>query len=512
MIQLQLKGQSTKARQLEKRIYNLNNEFKYDSSLQELKNFLTTPNISYDDKYFCNLYLSYTYKRLFDYPTTLIYLDSASNYGNKTNRKDLYAANIRYQRSLCFFDVQQYDKADSLMRQLASNRYQYLDEESKSKIFMQEAYLLFLKKNYSEAETGYKKAIVAMSNASPCDLPMIYAKEIELYGAMNNDSLMVYNYNLSLKKSDSCKITKYSLYANEMMAKAFEKQKDYKNAFFYYKRYENLTRIYNETNYLTKLNDLDKKYQTQKREQEITLQREVIKNKNGAIVYLIASLITVILFTLLFILLQARNKLLQEKKTAIKNTRRMLEKVEEERKRIASELHDSISHELLNLKSPSEGNIQSNNQKIDLIIDNIRIISRNLHPVLFERLGLQRSVEAMIDRVQKQNNFLLTLEIQYNASLSSSTELQLYRILQEAITNIIKHANAIAGKITILDQAKNVFIEIKDNGRGFNVNEKINSEQTFGLHNIIERTKAIGGEVKFLSNDTGSNIQIIVKK
>ena len=201
-----------------------------------------------------------------------------------------------------------------------------------------------------------------------------------------------------------------------------------------------------------------------------------------------------------------------EKQNAQQYTKQLLEKTEEERKRIASDLHDSVSHELLSLKNIFEEKTDITNSKIDAIINDIRIISRNLHPVMFDKIGLKESIIQLVDRTQLTNNFMVTAEIDYSSDLLSSTELQIYRIVQESLSNIIKYANAIAAKITIQENAKSILIEIKDNGKGFNVSETLNGKMAFGLHNIIERSRAIGGKAEIISNKNGTIITIDIKK
>ena len=82
----------------------------------------------------------------------------------------------------------------------------------------------------------------------------------------------------------------------------------------------------------------------------------------------------------------------------------------------------------------------------------------------------------------------------------------------EAITNMLRYANAVAGKITINETKSKLEVEIKDNGRGFSVQNAMASEHTFGLHNIIERSRAIGGEAKIYSSTHGTIITIEIPK
>ncbi|MBC7643035.1 MAG: sensor histidine kinase [Flavobacterium sp.] len=262
----------------------------------------------------------------------------------------------------------------------------------------------------------------------------------------------------------------------------------------------------------SKIAELETIYQTQKKQQQIVLQNKTIQNNNNIIALLIASLIAVLVSGLAFSLKRKQQKLKLEKENAQLYTKQLLEKTEEERKRIASDLHDSVSHELLSLKNSFDQKTEITNNKIDAIINDIRIISRNLHPIMFDKIGLKASVEQLVERTQSVNDFMVTAEIEYNNFLSTNDELQLYRIIQEALSNIIKYANAVAAKITINQINNSLFVEIKDNGKGFNFNEKLNGKNAFGLHNIIERSRAIGGQANIISDKNGTIITIDIKK
>ena len=261
-----------------------------------------------------------------------------------------------------------------------------------------------------------------------------------------------------------------------------------------------------------KVAELETIYETEKKQQQIVLQKSTIVNKNTTIAFLASLFTALFLIVVVYITRQKQKKLKLEKENVQQYTKQLLEKTEEERKRIASDLHDSVSHELLSLKNSFEEKNDITNTKIDAIINDIRIISRNLHPILFDKIGLKASVEQLVERAQSVNDFMVTAEINYIQFLSTSDELQVYRIIQEALSNIIKYSNAIAAKITISDKNDSVFIEIKDNGKGFNVSETLNSRNAFGLHNIIERSRAIGGEAKINSDSKGTIIFIEIKK
>ena len=340
-----------------------------------------------------------------------------------------------------------------------------------------------------------------------------YDATVAEYEAMSNPK----NANVSsiLKEIPSLKANKQyeklSLFYTVLKKHAIKKN-NFKDALVYEEEIRNVSDSMGNRVMQEKIIELETKYQTEKKEQQIVLQEKTITNKNTTIALLASFFIGMFLVIVVYITRQKQKKLKLEKHNAQQYTKQLLEKTEEERKRIASDLHDSVSHELLSLKNTFEEKTDITNHKIDAIINDIRIISRNLHPIMFDKIGLKASVEQLVERTQSVNDFMVTAEVDYSNLLSNSDELQLYRIIQEALSNIIKYANAVAAKITITEKNNLLSIEIKDNGKGFNVTEKLNGKNAFGLHNIIERSRAIGGEAKIHSDTNGTIITIEIKK
>ena len=331
----------------------------------------------------------------------------------------------------------------------------------------------------SKNSNGIKDTKLILEAIQQLKADQNFTRVRDLYAVLYNDAMNKKDYQTSMLYKDSMSVATDSLGTKEMAHKVAE---------------------------------LDKKYQTQAKEQEIALQKKTIVNNNSTIALLVFGLIGLLLMVIVYTIWQKQKKLQLEKQNSQQYTKQLLEKTEEERRRIASDLHDSVSHELLSLKKSFEEKSEITNSKIDSIINDIRIISRNLHPVMFDKIGLKASVEQLVERTQLVNHFLVTSDIDYTGSLTTSDELQLYRIIQEALSNIIKYANAKAAKISISENNSTLMVEIKDNGIGFNVNEILNSKKSFGLHNIIERSRAIGGEAKILSDKKGTIINIEIKK
>jgi two-component system NarL family sensor kinase len=287
---------------------------------------------------------------------------------------------------------------------------------------------------------------------------------------------------------------------------------DYKTALRYSEEEKEALNKLTNKEIRAKTMELNKQHQTEKKVRHIHRQQQTIANSRSTIAFLIALLTGLLLVVIIVFSRQRQKKVRAENRRVKQYTRQLLEKTEEERKRIASDLHDSVSHELLNLKHSIVDTSSAAGDKIDTIIKDIRSISRNLHPVMFEKVGLAASVDQLVERAQSVNDLMVTADIAYHSSLSVSDELQVYRIIQEALSNIIKYAEAVAARIIIREEGNELHIRIQDNGKGFNVTETLAKADAFGLHNIIERSKAIGGFARIASDKNGTIITIALKR
>lgn len=498
--------------QVEMKVYVLNNAFQYDSSIVLLRKLIDAPGISDQDRFYAFLYLSYTYKRLFDYKSTLQQLDSALVYGQKTPHRAYFEANISCQKAYVLFDTHRYPEADKRMQQLARTNYRHLDKEQKAKIMMQEAYLLYLNRQYPKAETRYNIALSNLYRSSPCDVPMIYTKLIQLYEKMDNEVGMIWAAKRSITAADSCKITKYSIYTYEELYKAYEAQGNIKAAYEIRNIYDSLNTLYNKDEYLLSLKEQELKYQQGENKISTQLYQSNLKNERQKNFILVGILVTLTGFVTSYLLWQRQRQLKREKEISLNFTKQLLQNMEEERKRIASDLHDSINYELLSLKKSFYPKNTVAEEKIDQIINDVRIISRNLHPTMFDKIGLVPNLEQLIERLQEQHNLMVSTDIHYHHFLKTEEEIHLYRIVQEALTNVIKYARAHAAKITLTETAEKVRLMIRDNGLGFDVAKILAGTTSFGLHNIIERSRIIGGTTKIQSSPRGTSIEIEIKK
>ncbi len=186
------------------------------------------------------------------------------------------------------------------------------------------------------------------------------------------------------------------------------------------------------------------------------------------------------------------------------------EQIEEERNRIASELHDSIGQQLLLTKlkiqkieeklNLTAGNDISDLDKIlqDTIIE-LKTIIYNLKPKILDELGLGPAITSLVHLVSEQSGIKGSLNIHnLNGRLDKRLELFTFRLAQETLSNIMKHSGAKEFNVIIQENKTNLRLIVSDNGNGFDLKENGSAQgyDGFGLLNMKERVESFGGEIK----------------
>jgi len=202
---------------------------------------------------------------------------------------------------------------------------------------------------------------------------------------------------------------------------------------------------------------------------------------------------------------------------------------EEERRRVSRELHDGINQLLVSVKYKIENFEDKFNQspeqalsdikKADIFLDEaiseVRRVSHDLRPSVLDDLGLVPAINNLVRRFSERN----LIDVQLNGvdesfdRLPTDVETAMYRIVQEALMNIEKHANASLVSININRTDSNITIRIEDNGEGFsmqNALRKSESTRSMGLRNMRERIELLQGTF-FIHSDVGKGTFLEVK-
>ncbi|MEJ4088936.1 sensor histidine kinase [Galbibacter orientalis] len=264
------------------------------------------------------------------------------------------------------------------------------------------------------------------------------------------------------------------------------------------------------------------KFELQKKDLEIAEQKQYIsllgaKNKLKSQWILIGGISLISIFLVIYLLrsraFQKRNQKLQ--KEFYEN---LFFSIEKERKDIASNLHDSIGQNLLVIKNKFL--LKDQNEDVSVVdntIKGIRDISQNLHPYKFEKIGLLASLKNTIKVLQQNTAIFFSEEINEEENLVSTIDiekhLQIFRIIQEALNNVIKHSEAKACFLDIKADVNYINFFVKDNGKGFVVSKYKNLSNSLGMKTMRGRSAIINASLEITSTlNNGTLVHLKVPK
>jgi two-component system, NarL family, sensor kinase len=379
-----------------------------------------------------------------------------------------------------------------------------------------------LLKNYTKAEVFLKKSMLrfkAINNQYG------QASCLTNLGQLNEEThnytqaIAYYEQSIALSKTNNNMEDLENSLIN--ISNVYQKKGNYKQAFLYNEELINLKDTIYKKSLTSQIAEMQIKYETDKKEQNIKLlhkenkiQKLIVAKRNTYLVLTLGALLSTILLGLLF---YNRYKLKQETRLQseiIKQqdlaTKAVLEAEEKERKRIAGDLHDGIGQLFSVVKINLSGllaRIQLSNmddkllaEKTIALVDEsckeVRSISHQMMPNVLLKSGLASAIKDFIEKIDKESLRVNLHTVGLNTRLASNIEIVFYRVLQEAVNNVIKHANASQLDIQLVKDGESITATVEDNGIGFDKN-LLEKFEGIGLKNIRTRIEYLKGTVDF---------------
>lgn len=243
-------------------------------------------------------------------------------------------------------------------------------------------------------------------------------------------------------------------------------------------------------------------YETEKKERELLNKSIEIDNITQAnqkrIAWIVGLSITLVIITILLYMYRNLQSEKKSKQMQEQFSRDLLVYQEEERRRISKDLHDGLGQSLLLIKNKVAMSADpSATGLLNSAIEELRGISRSLHPFQLEELGLTQAIQNTLDHIDEETEIFISSELDKVDSLFDKNEqLQIYRMVQEVFNNILKHAKASAVRVLLVLDNRMVNLSIEDNGIGFDFSEKFQDFGSLGLKTIKERTASLKGTMK----------------
>ncbi|WP_394747127.1 sensor histidine kinase [Spongiimicrobium salis] len=285
--------------------------------------------------------------------------------------------------------------------------------------------------------------------------------------------------------------------------------------------------------------NLNLKYRTTEKEREnleLTNQNLIIKNKAEQNFFWLVILISVLIFgTGIAVLLQKNSTkkrklaeqqaLLEQQKTEtllkdqeLLSIDAMIAGQEKERQRVANELHDDLGSKMATIKLHVE-NIKTDKEDpsfkhatklLEEAYQKIRGISHVKNSGVIAKQGLLRALQGMARTISETNKIQLTVhDFGLENRMENSLELNIFRMVQEIVTNIIKHAEASKGCIQLTQHEESLNIMIEDNGKGFDPTSIRETDSGIGLRNIEKRIEHLEGNFT-IDSALGNGTSIII--
>ncbi len=344
------------------------------------------------------------------------------------------------------------------------------------------------------------------------------------------------SYPLAIKYNE----LNYKMWYYDWMHISYKRLNDYKTAYEYKIQYDNLDDSLTGEENFKKIADVQHKFDNKKKENELLNTKAENKQKSNLNKILFGSAIGLILFSLFgYRSFKNKQKISAQQQEIQKQTINELEKdkqlsaidamlqgQEEERSRIAKDLHDGLGGMLsgaklsfINMKenlvlTPENATqFDKSLSMLDNTIADLRKVAHNLMPEALVKFGLQEAVRDFCNSIQSSSNLKVVYQpLGVQNKLSNTAEVFTYRIIQELVNNAVKHASATQIIVQLTTNNNKVGIAVEDDGKGFDVNALANSKGA-GMDNIKYRVQYFNGTIDTVTsagNGTSVNIELNV--
>ncbi len=359
------------------------------------------------------------------------------------------------------------------------------------------------------------------------------------YQRLKQYSQAVSFFKQALNTSERVKRIEGRRSAMQGLAEVYHALNNDREAFYYLTQSNTLKDSIQAEETKIKLNEIDTKYQTTQKENQILVLERDKRRQNTLIYGLIGGLLIILLVgSLIYRNLSNQRKiakqesLLKEKEIQqlqqerqLLATNSILKGQEEERTRVARDLHDGLGGLLTSVKltlskvrgnfilpEASAGVFARALEQLDAAINEMRRVAHSMMPEALVRYGLYDSLKDFCEDLNETGQIKVQLQVLgLEQRLDSSVEVVIYRIVQELLNNILKHAQASEAYVQIVRRADTLHLTVEDNGIGFDA-KNLDKTKGAGLHNIENRVAYLGGTLDIRSSvGEGTSVEIEVK-
>ncbi len=534
------------------------NQGQYDSSVtyyyQALRIYEDNNKKYSSAKMLMNIGNIYLYHK--EYNKALAEYQNALNILNETNSTvERTYAMIYSNMGLCYKALKQFDTAQVYYEKALDIRKKTGPKKNLAGLYDNIGNLNKGQGKFDKALEYYHKSLeIRKTLNSPRWLAASYGNIGLMYYEMH-DFQKAKNYlTKAVEISDKHGFVEISIECKRGLSRTYEHLGDYKKALKYAVEYRELNDSIHSLKLEERLNEYKQKYESEKKDRLIQKLEEDKKLENAknekqqllvekqSVILRGLTVVAILLIIILFILyryfkmkrkadreLFAKNEQLNQQKTLelmkeleVGSIRSFAEGQEKERARIAGDLHDRLGSLLSTVKlhfSSLDTAIENNEsakksydfalQLLDNSVEEVREVSRNLSKGVLIQFGLIAAVENMRDAINSAGKIKMeVISIGVESRLDSEVEILLFRVVQELITNVIRHSQTNEVFVQFSGAGSYLSIMVEDHGIGFDV-EHVKSEG-IGIENLKSRISSIGGEMT-IDSVVGQGTTVIIE-
>lgn len=357
---------------------------------------------------------------------------------------------------------------------------------------------------------GNRDSVDVYMEKAEAVIPQLPEESTEIFGFLEEQFLIYmsqgrYRESLNIQK----KLLKYrgaglhlpmdKLYL--MMARNYRDLQEPENSMYYYDMAYRVCDSLHSEHISKELSDLTVKYDTREKEFEIVRLNQVQLEQKAQTMRWIMATVVVVFVLILFLLYYVFRRKRIKKEEELKLAQSYIEGLERERTRLAKELHDGVCNDLLGIgmnmqcMQPTDESKQEILALLEQVRSDVRCISHELMPPKFRSATLAETIEAYVERLVLpafvQLAFSKESEETQWSQVPEEVSYEVYRIMQELLSNILKHSGATEIDVTLTLKRRLLTLQVSDNGKNYRGSEV--RAKGIGLTTIQERAKTVGG-------------------
>jgi signal transduction histidine kinase len=331
----------------------------------------------------------------------------------------------------------------------------------------------------------------------------------------------------SIQKAVSFNSKTQRLYVYQILSEVNFELGNYKDAYLYFEKRNVIRDSINASKLQFNMQQLDAKFKSAEKDNDILLLEKQQTKQKTFIYSLSAIALGLLLFSfLLYRNYSARRKISEQEITQLQQEKKidaahnMIQGEETERTRLARDLHDGLGGMLSGVKfqlNSMKGNVILSEEnaetftrsisQLDNAITEMRRVAHNMMPEALLKFGLNDTLKDYCESVSQNSGLAVTFQsFGLEKRLDQSTEIVLYRIVQELLNNTVKHANATQTQVQFSRIGNVISLTVEDNGKGFDINNL--EKNGIGISNIQNRVDYLNGKMDIKSDEKGTSTHI----